>query len=465
MNKITFFFLTTAAILVVLIVWHPNKEQQQDIYVAQDGNDEYDGSKSKPFRTLKKAASVAKAGTTVHIREGIYREQLIVQHSGTKSKEIIFQPYQNEKVILSGENLTSEEGDTSIISIDNKHYVTISGLVIQDLTTDLSDETVIGIFVIGSSSHITLDHNHVRHIETHADDGNGHGIAVYGEGAMKDITITNNTVEDLMLGASEALVLNGNIDGFIIDHNVVRRNNNIGIDLIGYEGISSDKETDYVRNGVVSNNTVYDISTYGNPAYGKEYSAGGIYVDGGKDITIKENTIYHSDIGIEATSEHKGKYAENIEILKNTIYENHYTGISIGGYDKERGGTIHSNISGNIVYRNDTKGLDGGQLMIQHDVRDNKIEKNILTAGPNRQFIVNYFTTNENNELRHNVFHKEAGEEGIWIWKDVEYHSFAVFKEASTSDKETSYIDPGYVDSDSYDFRLKEDSPAREIVE
>lgn len=454
-----------AAVVSILFFNHINKDQQQNVYVATDGNDEHEGSISKPFRTLKKAASEAKAGTTVHIREGVYDEKLVVMHSGTKSKGVIFKPYKSEKVILSGKNLKNKEGDTAIIAIDSKNYVTISGLTIQDLKTDLTDETVIGIFVKGASSHITLDSNHVQRIETHADDGNGHGIAVYGTGAMKDITITNNTVQDLKLGASEALVLNGNIDGFKIEQNLVHSNDNIGIDLIGYEGVSSDGDADFVRNGIVSNNIVHDISTYGNPAYGEEFSAAGIYVDGGRDIMIQENTIYHSDIGIEATSEHVGKYAQNIEIIENTIYENFYTGISIGGYDENRGGTINSYIGQNILYRNDTLGLDGGQLMLQHEVEDNTIEKNILTAGPSRIFIANFFTSNENTVLSHNVFHKEDGKGGIWIWKDEEYTSFQAFKSSSQSDKKSSYLDTGYFDSKAYDFSLQENSLAREIIE
>lgn len=47
-----------------------------------------------------------------------------------------------------------------------------------------------------------------------------------------------------MFGVSEVVVLNGNIDGFIIFGNVVCNNNNIGIDFIGYEGIVD--KNDYV---------------------------------------------------------------------------------------------------------------------------------------------------------------------------------------------------------------------------
>ncbi|MDQ0233250.1 right-handed parallel beta-helix repeat-containing protein [Metabacillus malikii] len=465
MKKILLVVFAVTAIICVSVLINKVVNQNQDIYVALNGNDQNTGTKLKPFRTLKKAASVARAGTTVLIREGIYNEKLVVQHSGTKAKPITFKAYKKEKVVLSGKDLKDIEGDTALVAIHNKNYVTINGLTIQDVSTHLADETVIGMYVTGSSKHIKLVNNHVQRIETYAENGNAHGIAIYGTGTMQDINIFSNTLEDLKLGSSESLVLNGNIEGFKVENNIVRRNDNIGIDMIGYEGTSDDKKRDYVRNGIVKNNQVYDISSYGNPAYGEDYSAAGIYVDGGKNITIEENTIYKSDIGIEATSEHAEKYADYINIINNLVYDNFYTGISIGGYDEERGGTINSTISHNILYRNDTKGLHGGQPLLQHDTRNNVIEKNIITAGPSRIFIANYFTTNQGNKLQENVFHKEKGESGIWIWVEEEYTSFPSFKEASKSDEKSSYLDPKYQNTDTYDFKLKKDSPAKIIIE
>lgn len=467
MKKTILILLAIAVITIFFVLNHTNAKQENAnfIYVALNGNDQNNGTKSKPFRTLKKAASEAKAGSTVFIRKGTYNENLVVKHSGTKSKPITFKPYKNEKVILSGEGMKDVEGDTSLVMINNKNYITISGLTIQDLTTDLANETVMGIHVTGSSSHITLENNHVQRIETHADDGNGHGIAIYGTRPMKDIHIANNTVENLKLGSSESIVLNGNINDFKVENNLVHRNNNIGIDLIGYEGTYHNKKADYVRNGVVKNNTVYENSSYGNPAYGDDYNAGGIYIDGGKNITIEKNTIYQCDIGIEATSEHADKYADHINILNNIIYNNFYTGISIGGYDENRGGTINSTISQNIIFRNDTKGLDGGQLLLQHDTKNNVIEKNILTAGPSRIFIANDFITNQGNKLQKNIFHKEKGKAGIWVWKAEEYTNFPEFKMVSKSDAESSYLDPKYKNANTFDFELEKNSPAKKIVE
>ncbi|MEN1969200.1 right-handed parallel beta-helix repeat-containing protein [Lentibacillus sp. N15] len=458
--------VVTVAIIFILL-HHSHGKPDKSIYVALNGNDQNNGTISKPFRTLKKAASEAKAGTTVFIRKGTYNEKLVIKHSGTPSKPVIFTAYKNEKVVLSGKNrkdVEGNEGNTALISMENKNYISIDGLTIQDLSTDLTDETVMGIFVTGSSSHIHLKNNHVQRIKTHADDGNAHGIAIYGTGAMKDINIMKNTVEDLILGSSESLVLNGNIDGFKVENNLIRRNNNIGIDLIGYEGISNNMKADRVRNGVVKKNNVYEISSYSNPAYGKDYAAAGIYVDGGKTITIKENTVYESDIGVEVTSEHAHKYAENISVRNNTIYNNFYTGIAIGGYDKHRGGTKNAIISRNIIYKNDTKGLAGGQLLLQYDTKNNVIEKNIFTAGPSRLFIANYFMTNQKNRLIKNVFHKEKGKDAIWVWKDKEYTSFPKFQIASKSDKGSQYLDPKYKNAHKHHFQLKKDSPAASIV-
>ncbi len=463
--------IITAAVCLFVYVQQVDTEHQdtkiaaskQSFFVAEDGDDENDGSIEEPFQSLEKASEQATPGTTVYIRGGTYYESIKVKHSGTKANHIVFQAYDGEEVIISGEKIEDTEEETALVSIIDKSNITIKGLTFTNLSTDLADQTVMGIYVTGNSSHITIEDNTVRNIETYHDDGNGHGIAVYATEAMKEIIIKGNLVENLKLGASEALVLNGNIDGFNISHNTVRNNDNIGIDMIGYEGTS--KENDFVRNGTVESNIVYNNSSYGNPAYGEEYSAGGIYIDGGRNITVDQNTVHHNDLGIEATSEHHKKYAINIDLTNNTVYENNYAGISIGGYDTDRGGTKNSTISNNILYKNDSKGLDGGQLMLQHDTSSNKIDKNILTTSDKGLFIVNYFTANSNNTLSRNVYHQEEDKESSWIWKDEEYTTLSAFQTATDSDSNSLYVDPKFVDAENGDFTLKTDSPLKEIME
>lgn len=412
------------ALLAIYFLWKPSPSPSATLYVASTGDDTARGSKNAPLRTFEEAIAQAQPGTTIIIRGGTYTEPLSI----TKS-ELQIQAYEGEKVRLNGRELKSMDGNRAMVTIHNQHDITLDGLTIENVTTKSANDTVMGIYVSGNSHHITLKNNHIRKITTRAVDGegNGHGIAFYGTGAMKHIQITHNTLEDLILGSSEALVLNGNIEDFSITDNTIRRSDNIGIDVIGYEGVAIKKEADYVRNGTIKNNTISQVSSYGNPAYGEDYSAGGIYVDGAKNITIEGNNISFSDIGIEATSEHAGKYADEIIIKNNKVRNNYYTGISIGGYDAQRGGTKNSVIEKNKLAHNDTEGLDGGQLLIQYNTKDNRIAENDFIASESTIYIANFFTQNYRTIVVDNYFDSEKG---LWFWKDNTYESKAAFEQA-----------------------------------
>jgi hypothetical protein len=73
-------------------------------YVAPTGDDYANNglTVSSPFRTIGKCASVAKAGETCLIRAGTYRETVRPAVSGSAGKPIVFAPYNNEAVTVSG---------------------------------------------------------------------------------------------------------------------------------------------------------------------------------------------------------------------------------------------------------------------------------------------------------------------------------------------------------------------------
>ncbi|MEN0641896.1 right-handed parallel beta-helix repeat-containing protein [Alkalicoccobacillus gibsonii] len=406
-------------------------EEGPQLYVATDGDDSNAGTIEEPLLTLEEAADRATAGTTVTIREGIYYEPLIVQHSGTKDQPIRFEAYEEEEVHLSGEQLEDGLDDVAMIEISGKGYITIDGLEVEHVTTEHEDKTVIGVLVSGPSEYVELTNLFIHDIATYKKDGNAHGIAVYGEESISDIDITNNTLTDLKLGWSEALVVNGDVSDFLIADNHVHHTNNIGIDVIGYEGIAADPDRDFARNGIIRGNDVHHNSSYDNPSYGKEYSAGGIYVDGGSDILIEENTVYQNDIGIEATSEHKDKFATNINILNNDVYENVITGISIGGYDSERGGTTDSVIAGNTLSGNDTKDLEGAQLLVQYYAYSNRVEQNKLTASQTGLLVTNDNKENDDIHFSENDYVYDDDTKPRWIWRGEEVTSLEAFQEVT----------------------------------
>lgn len=140
--------------------------------------------------------------------------------------------------------------------------------------------------------------------------------------------IENNEVTNLKLRLSEAIAVNGNVDSFEVTNNKVH-DNNIGIVLIGHESISTVTALDQARNGIVRNNIVHHNSSFFNPSY-NEYSANGIYVDGGKKIIIEQNQSYENDHDIEVVNEHAGKSSSKITVRNNTISNYIMSGIAIG---------------------------------------------------------------------------------------------------------------------------------------
>lgn len=101
----------------------------------------------------------------------------------------------------------------------------------------------------------------------------------------------------MKLGLSEAIAVNRNVNFFEVTNNKVH-DNNIGIVLIGHEGVSPVAALDQARNGIVRNNIVHHNSSFNNTSY-NDYSADGIYVDGGKEIIIEQNQNYENYLGIE----------------------------------------------------------------------------------------------------------------------------------------------------------------------
>lgn len=97
-----------------------NISTAKDIYVAKNGNDDSLGTQTQPYLTLTKAANNAVAGDTVYIRTGTYEETLAPVNSGTESSPIVFQSYDNEKVVITAmEALSGFQQDKGAIYVTN----------------------------------------------------------------------------------------------------------------------------------------------------------------------------------------------------------------------------------------------------------------------------------------------------------------------------------------------------------
>ena len=449
--------------------------QPSVFYVSPTGDDSNPGTLNSPWRTIQHAADVATAGSTVNVRGGTYEERVTINVSGDANRGYVtFRSYPGETAILDGEHFTPA-GRSGMLVIHNKSWVRIERLEIRNYRTAEHRLTPMGISVTGAGTHIELLKNNVHHIEQNFQGrdapgrgGNGFGIAVYGTDAkapISDLVIDGNEVHHLKTGSSESLVVNGNVTNFRITHNVVHDNNNIGIDIIGFERAAPDPAVDQARDGVVSGNLVYNITSRGNPAYGDDQSSDGIYVDGGTRVVIEQNIIHHVDFGIELASEHRGRTTSYITARNNLIYACNTAGISIGGYGAERGGTDHCTVVNNTLYGNDTAGTGSGEFQMQFNMTNNVFENNVVYAGnrclmtASKSGVVDAKTPTVT--LDYNLYYCDASPAAsTWGWFPASLKGFDKYVQAAGNDRHSRFSDPRFAGASTNDFHLKEDSPA-----
>jgi len=173
------------------------------------------------YTTIANGLNAAIAGDTVLIKAGTYSEKVTIPKSGNITTGFI---------TILGElgSIVDGTGKTgNAILISNKNFIRIKGLEIQNFK---GSNTPVGIYVTGTSNNIELLNNKIHNIESPT--GNAHGIAVYGTSAtaITNLLIDGNEIFNCKLGQSESLVINGNVNNFMVSNNHVHDNDNIGID-------------------------------------------------------------------------------------------------------------------------------------------------------------------------------------------------------------------------------------------
>jgi hypothetical protein len=411
-------------------------------YVSTSGSDTNSGSFTAPWRTIQHAANSVHAGDAVYVRGGTYNEVVTIPTSGSASAGYItFSSYPGELATLDGTGLTVPNGEWGLLTIQNQSDIVINGFEVRNFTTSSTNDTPIGIYVFGAGNNIQIVNNHIHNITTTARgcNANAFGLTVYGTQAPASIyglAISGNQVDHLTTGCSESLSVDGNVTNFAITNNVVHDNNNIGIDAIGFEGVSSGSY-DQARNGEIRGNTIYNITSFGNSAYGNQYAADGIYIDGGAQITIEQNLIYKVDLGIELASEHKNHSTTFVTARNNVIYSDNSNGISIGGYASTVGGTQNCTVVNNTMFGNDTKNTGSGEFQIQFHDSSNIFENNILYATT-QGLLLNGYTKNASTPatIDYNLYYSTVGAANAqWLYQGRTYTGYSNYLTKTGNDK------------------------------
>jgi hypothetical protein len=173
--------------------------------------------------------------------------------------------------------------------------------------------------------------------------------------------------------------------------------------------------------------------------------------------------MHDVDFGIELASEHKDRATSYITARNNLIYHAHTAGVSIGGYDPQRGHTEHCTVVNNTLYDNDTSGTGSGEFQMQWNMADNIFANNIVYAGPRCLITVNKSQVDKTKppvSIDHNLYYCASGSKAsAWIESGETVTGFEKYVASTGNDRHSRFLDPGFVDP-AKDFHLRADSPA-----
>jgi hypothetical protein len=444
-------------------------------FVSTSGHDSNPGTLSRPWRHIQHAADTVQAGDTVYVRQGVYNEVVTLKSSGSAAAGFIsFSSYPGELATLDGTGKPIRGGQWGLLTIPSQSYIVINGFEVRNYKSKKVAATPIGIWIFGQGGKVQIVNNHIHNIETNAP-GNtscntdAFGLTVdgtVGHQSINTLVISGNEVDHVKTGCSETLSVDGNVENFLISNNLVHDDDNIGIDAIGFEKVSPDPKTDQARDGEIRGNTVYNITAYGNPDYGEQYAADGIYVDGGTQIVIEQNRIHHVDLGIELASEHYGHVSSYVIARKNLIYLDNSNGISIGGYANGVGGTDHCIIVNNTLFEDGTKGANNnsGEFQIQYHATNNVYENNIVYANKQALFLYNYTPQPLHPAvIDYNLYYSKAGAaNGNWTWEGKNYTGHDNYRRKTGLDADSPrFSDPEFISTGNPpDLDIQSTSPA-----
>ncbi|MBI3766962.1 MAG: right-handed parallel beta-helix repeat-containing protein [Deltaproteobacteria bacterium] len=400
------------------------------------------------FLSIQAALNVAVAGDTVLVQEKptLYFEKLVFPASGdADAGYITLQAAPGERPVLDGTGVPGAD----MVLIDSRSYVKLIGFEIQN---DLGVDDGSGVRVLGAGSHIEIRDNRIHDIRGQ----NAMGITVYGTAAspISDLVIDGNEIYDCEPAPSEALTLNGNVTDFQVTDNDVHDVNNIGIDFIGGETDIQPDPAKVARNGVCRRNRV----TRARSIYGGGF-AGGIYVDGGANITIENNLVTESDLGLEVGAENRAIVTTGIIVRDNVLIANDKAGLVFGSFVSSVGRVRNCAFLNNTLYHNDTLGTGFGELWIQY-AEDNVVRNNVIVATAQHRLI----TSDDGNVgtmLDYNLWFTPGGASAAeFMWNGTLYAGFAAYRAATAEDASSLFADPLLATPDAGDVHLSAASPA-----
>lgn len=410
---------------------------------GSSGSDTNSGtSPAQPWKTIQKACSSATPNSVVYIAGGTYHENLQMNVSGTQGGIILFRNYQDDEVIIDGTGTTGSK----LLQIINKSHLAFQNLTFQNLLAVDAKGIEVHTTNNGSCNNLVFKNITIRNIRWTDDpeaiptaENNAHGMTVTGRlNGVSNVVIDGVKVYNNILGFSEGIQINGNVDGFTISNCEVHDNTNIGIVVAGNYGSCPDPELDHPRNGIVSGNICYrNVSPYAQSA--------GIYIDGAHDILVEKNISYENQLGIEIGCEENGT-TEYIKVRNNVVYNNIKSGIFVGGYTElTTGEVLYCTIRNNTFFQNNSSMGGSGEVTIAK-ATGCVFEDNLFYTNETSRLLTLYdIEPQTDNLINYNLWYTPSGDPNdIRVyWGDATFHTFEEYVDATGMESNSLFGNPG----------------------
>jgi hypothetical protein len=376
-------------------------------FVSPDGMNGNLGTQQSPLFLIQDAIDLCISGNdTIYLEEGTYWQRPVFSD---KSGIYLSSINPANKSTLSGSGVEGLE----MIYIENSDSITIANLIMREkFVQDAKAIYAIGegdglfiidceIFNVGWSDDFFADPEEENPV------GQAHAILINGrtEIGYKNVYIGRNEISFLNLGNSEGITLTGNVFNFLIEQNLIFNLTNIGIDIAGHYSWAfppeGDQNLNQARSGRIRNNVIYNCRRI---TPGNEPAA--IYVDGGKDVFIDNNTVYQNGTGISVGCENPGVSAETITITQNLIYNNDKFGTVFGA----NAGVLENSVCRNNTFFNNGLYFDNSGSISLQKSNNSLVRNNIVYITSEDYFGLSMFGFLVNNlQIDNNLFFSPDG--------------------------------------------------------
>jgi len=392
----------------------------QGQYVSTTGADSNDGSYSRPWRTLQRAASIGTG--VINIRGGTY-PGFTLTRSG-----LTFVAYPGESVTVSG--------GTDVIFISKVTSASIRGLTIRGAAGPRGS----GI-LIGESSNVVIDGNVLR-------DNRSYGVRTW---YSTDVTIKNNEITK-------------NDEGIRISYRAT------GTKILDNRVHHNDRMIDATRRdagggiGIVFLKSTGSVEAKGNMVWGNRapdgpngYDGGGFEIFGASDVTITQNVIWNNKHVMETGT--NGPACNNNRFTRNVAY----AASTVPGYAH---GLLFACMSNSLVANNTLRGFDQAAVNVVFDpgyafqgsLDGLRLRNNILVSdGPSIYYFDNVPST---VSIDRNYLWNRGGAVLAYVVGKGAVSGLANLRATTGFDTNSFLGDPRFINVGANDYQLMSDSPA-----